>query len=116
MAALIGVQEVLEHLRAVVAEKGADYVYDEEACQYAIDGQPACIVGHVYARFGLLDEETQWSGDRAHKLHISEITAMARRVLRTAQQVQDGDLPPFERGMCGEALAAAEAQAAQAGA
>ena len=105
---MIDAIEVLKHLRAVVAEKGADYVYAEEACQYAIEGAPSCIVGHVYARLGLLDEDTQWSGDRADKLHSSEITAITRKVLRAAQQVQDGDLPPFERGMWGEALAAAE--------
>ena len=116
MAEMIGVPEVLAHLRAVVAEKGADYVY-RGSCVYAIDGQPACIVGHVYARLGLLDGRTRRSGVEAGMLHQGAIAMSARSVLRAAQVVQDGDVPPrFGRGTWGEALAAAEAQAAQAGA
>lgn len=51
---MIGQPEVLEALRAVVAEKGLNYVYPEPVCVYAINGKPSCIVGHVYARLGLL--------------------------------------------------------------
>ena len=108
---MIDLPEVLEALRAVVAEKGADYVYPEETCQYAIDGAPACIVGHVYARFGLLDEQTQYSIGKASLLHRYEIARPARLVLQVAQVVQDGEYPPFVRGTWGEALAAAEAEA-----
>ena len=117
MAELIDVPKVLKHLRAVVAEKGADYVYAEDVCQYAIDGQPACIVGHIYARLGLLDEDTQWSGVGAGVLHQGAIAMPARSVLRAAQEVQDGDVQPrFVRGTWGEALAAAEAEATRVGA
>ena len=124
MAGLIGVPEVLAHLRAVVAEKGDDYMYAEAVCQYAIDGQPSCIVGHVYARLGLLDEETQWSDARAGLLHTGAIAMPARWVLLAAQMVQDGAHPRSERGTWGrsergtwgEALAAAEAEASRAGA
>ena len=115
MAGLISVPKVLEHLRAVVAEKGADYVY-WGPCVYAIDGAPACIAGHVYARFGLLDEDTQWSGASAARLHRGAIARSARSVLRAAQVVQDGASPRSERGTWGEALAAAEAEATRAGA
>ena len=115
MAGLIGVPKVLEHLRAVVAEKGADYVY-WGPCVYAIDGAPACIVGHVYARLGLLDEDTQWSGAGVNLLHRDAIARSARSVLRAAQVVQDGDVSRSERGTWGEALAAAEAEATRVGA
>ena len=115
MAKLIGVPEVLEHLRAVVAEKGADYIY-WGSCVYAIDGQPACIAGHVYARLGLLDEQTQISGASAAALHRDEIARSARLILQAAQEVQDGVSPRSERGTWGEALAAAEAEASKAGA
>ena len=116
MTARIGVPEVLEHLRAVVAEKGADYVYAEKECQYAIAGVPSCIVGHVYARLGLLDGRTQSSALRATLLHADDIAEQAMWVLGAAQAVQDGDVPRFERGTWGEALAAAEAEATRVGA
>ena len=103
---MIDALEILEHLRAVVAAKGADYVYSEETCQYAIDGQPACIAGHVYARLGLLDQATCDSGAEAHHLHAYEITLFGRDVLRAAQQVQDS--VSEKRGTWGEALVAAE--------
>ena len=99
---MIDLPEVLEHLRAVVAAKGADYVYPESACFYAINGEPACIVGHVYARLGLLDKATQDSGASAWALHESKITSNGRDFLGNAQRVQDA------RGTWGEALAAAE--------
>ena len=103
---MIDAPEILKHLRAVVADKGLNYVYSEEGCLYAIDGQPACIVGHVYARLGLLDQATCDSGTQAYNLHTSKITLFGRDVLRAAQQVQDG--VPGERGTWGEALVAAE--------
>ena len=103
---MIDAPEILKHLRAVVAVKGADYVYSEEACRYAINDQPACIVGHVYARLGLLDQATCDSDTQAWSLHTYEITLFGRDVLRAAQQVQDGVLG--ERGTWGEALVAAE--------
>ena len=115
MTKLIGVPEVLAHLRAVVAEKGADYVY-LGSCVYAIGGQPACIAGHVYVRLGLLDKQTQFSGATAAWLHPDEIAWPARLILQAAQEVQDGVSPRTERGTWGEALAAAEAEAMQAGA
>ena len=115
MAALIDAPEVLEHLRAVVAEKGADYIY-WGSCVYAIDDQPACIAGHVYARLGLLDDQTQFSGATAASLHADEIAWQARLILQAAQEVQDGVSPRSERGTWGEALAAAEAEATRVGA
>ena len=105
---MIDAPEILEHLRAVVAEKGADYVYRRETCRYAIAGAPSCIVGHVYARLGLLDKATQESISKAKGLHVGKIARLARRVLQAAQEVQDADVPPFVRGTWGEALAAAE--------
>ena len=116
MAALIDVPEVLEHLRAVVAEKGADYVYARRVCTYAMAGVPSCIVGHVYARLGLLDDQTQFSDAAAANLHSDEIALPARVLLQAAQEVQDGDVLRFRRGTWGEALAAAEAEATRVGA
>ena len=104
---MIDLPEVLEALRAVVAEKGADYVYPHVVGVYAIDGKPACIVGHVYARFGLLDETTCDSGSPAYKLHRYRISQAGRRALDNAQQEQDGR--GAGHGTWGEALAAAEA-------
>lgn len=114
--------EVLEDLRAVVADKGADYRYREvvngsgAACSYLdADGAPSCIVGHVAARRGWLhleaiqrNEELEWEPGPL------PVTFGAHQVLRAAQQVQDTtefgvDGP---RRTWGEALQAAEEMAA----
>lgn len=39
--------EVIESMKRAVAQKGADYVYPYENCNYSQDNHPACIVGHV---------------------------------------------------------------------
>lgn len=103
---MIDLPEVLEVLRAVVAEKGVGYVYPEIDCVYAIEGSPSCIVGHVYDRFGLLDQATCDSSNRAYALHKDRITEAGRTALDCAQMKQDGRLG--DRGTWGRALAAAE--------
>lgn len=46
-------------LRKVVFEKGADYVYPNRgmACVNFENGQPSCIVGHVFAELGITYEQ-----------------------------------------------------------
>ena len=97
---MIDLPEVLEHLRAVVADKGDDYVYPESSCAYSLDGEPACIVGHVYARLGLLPLARR--NAIAWRMFPDLISEKARSALEAAQRVQDA------RGTWGEALAAAE--------
>jgi hypothetical protein len=114
---LLDVPDVLADLRAVVAEKGADYVYDREVCVYADgDGCPSCIVGHVLARRGLLTEEVAQTNPVAGEL--DGFTRRARQVLERAQELQDGRYDALgevvlERHSWGEALAEAEALAQQ---
>ena len=96
---MIDLPEVLEHLRAVVAAKGADHVYTG-ACVYSLGGEPACIVGHVYARLELLHLVRR--NILARTMFPDLISAEARTALEAAQRVQDA------RGAWGEALAAAE--------
>ena len=104
---MIDLPEVLEHLRAVVADKGADYVYPEASCVYSLGGDPACIVGHVYARLGLL--HLVHRNVVARKMFPDLITTKARSALELAQNVQDGTAPASKgRGTWGDALAAAE--------
>ena len=104
---MIDLPEVLEHLRAVVAEKGADYVYPEAACVYSLGGKPSCIVGHVYARLGLL--HLVHRNTVAQKMFPDRISAKARSALEAAQRVQDGgSYDKTLRGTWGDALAAAE--------
>lgn len=45
-------EQVLQAAREAVEEKGDGYVYSDEYedCKYAVDGMPACIVGHVVNR------------------------------------------------------------------
>lgn len=48
--------ETLATLREVVAEAGEDFVYQDhygESCYYSIDGEPACFVGRVLAKWGV---------------------------------------------------------------
>lgn len=48
--------ETLATLREVVAEAGEDFVYQQqygEACYYSVNGEPACIVGRVLAKWGV---------------------------------------------------------------
>ena len=96
---MIDLPEVLEHLRAVVADEDAGYVYTG-ACVYSLYGEPACLVGHVYARLGLLPLARR--NAIAWRMFPDLISAEARSALEAAQRVQDA------RGTWGEALAAAE--------
>lgn len=51
--------EVLQLLRKAVDEKGLDHVgmnSTDEGCQYFEDGQPSCIIGHVFSYMGLRQE------------------------------------------------------------
>ena len=103
---MIDLPGVLEHLRAVVADKGADHVY-VGACVYSRYGEPACIVGHVYARLGLLPLVRR--NTSARRMFPDLISAEARSALEAAQRVQDGSgYDAASRGTWGEALAAAE--------
>jgi hypothetical protein len=60
------IQSVLDDL---VAEKGADYVYeppvseygDHEDCQYLHHGEPGCLIGHLLVRLG---EDEDWLASR----------------------------------------------------
>lgn len=103
-------EEALADLRALVAERGEDYVYvmPEEvgACVYfAPDGSPSCIVGGVLARHG-------WTADDADNENINEDTGVTtltedhggrgpllsvddrtRLLLNVAQVKQDANLP-----------------------
>lgn len=48
--------EIVEHLAAVVDEVGAEFVYHDkygQICEYTRNGEPACIVGRVFARLGI---------------------------------------------------------------
>lgn len=62
-------EQVLQAAREVVEEKGEDYVYEYPDCKYAVNGTPACIVGHVVNRldpavfeFLATKEETESTG------------------------------------------------------
>jgi hypothetical protein len=120
---LLDVDEVLEDLRAIVAEKGAGYRYrqdgDDRICTYLNqDGSPSCIVGHVAARRGWLDLGTIQSNEalEADEYGSLPVTPAAHEVLRVAQEVQDARVRGDAEGprrTWGEALAAAEAIAEQ---
>lgn len=101
MSELVDAPQALELLRQVVAEKGEDYVYPDElkdvyaGCEYMIDGQPACIVGHVFHK---LRPETPWvengviwdSDGNQLDWAVQTFTPAAQQMLLQAQMVQDG--------------------------
>lgn len=110
----VDVPEVLEHLRAVVAEVGPDYRYECPVerqldtlasvglvgrCVYAHDDCPSCIIGRVFARLGVPIEEIAALDDPDWPLSISGLwhkgalplpmTNHAVAVLTAAQRIQD---------------------------
>lgn len=123
---------VIELLREVVAEKGADYRYGPRMCMNKDDdGNALCIAGHLYARLGILEDVSSVSsvigvfgmGEVAHYTVTGDevtMTVGAVKALQAAQQKQDtfDKEQPFEsedgcaisgtRHTWGSALAAAE--------
>lgn len=116
------VQEVVETLEAIVAEKGEDYVYeyvtveDEYGVEFQVNdctytdqaGAPSCIVGHVLARLtpDKLERvrEAEWPeteqgpvprcvSDLFHAGYLEDYTSEAIKYLRYAQAMQDGGAP-----------------------
>lgn len=113
--------QVLQAAREVVEEKGGWYVYPEVNCRYAVDGMPACIVGHVINRLDSLTfahlaklEARAASSEMADGLRPRGWLDPnfwgrdADRAMVAAQWRQDS------RSTWGEALAAAENQGADA--
>lgn len=126
---VINANDVIELLRAVVAEKGADFRYAEGMCRNKDDaGNALCIAGHVYDRLGILsqvetngsvfdvcDEGPYYDKDGEEIV----LTRHAQRALRSAQSVQDLPDPDTvywqgsPRSTWGSALAAAEVVASR---
>jgi hypothetical protein len=72
MTITVDKDKALELLTRAVEEKGAAHVYPMtpgEGCKYVVDGQPACIVGHVlyYLDESILPEIENWERN-----HISD--------------------------------------------
>jgi len=106
--------EAIRLLREAVEEKGADYVYGNDACVYALGNgvqkSPSCLVGHVLHKKGWIvdppdkhvTEVIAWNS-AASELGFEHFTYGAVEVLVAAQNVQDGNMSP-NRGTWGEAL------------
>ena len=109
MPAMIGAPEILEHLRAVVAEHDGRLV--TSGFSYgSSSGEPLSIVGHVYARLGLLSPRIARHGAYARVLLVDKITEAGRDVLYAAQSSHDSEGEPVAiHATLSEALAAAEA-------
>lgn len=129
-AITIDKDKAIELLEKQVEKKGEEYVYEFASCQYFADedgqlashdfsnkievkeGQPLCIVGHIYADLGLTltdlyiysseynDEteeyettEDQDQGGAVYEVHPDPekvvLTEGAQAVLSTAQSAQD---------------------------
>lgn len=88
----ITLEQVLSDLRAIVAERGEDFVYepvwdeghDDPQCVYFADSEPSCIVGQWAAMHGV-------PADRVHRLDINADTGAEAFVNTLCGQ---GDLPP----------------------
>jgi hypothetical protein len=94
---------VIEKLEEIIAEYGADYVYervscpenDWTACVYVHHGEPSCLVGHFVSRIGLdvtaLDGCTETSYWMADYFRTDQVmfTISALDALREAQIEQD---------------------------
>ena len=104
----VDADEALAVLLEVVKAKGTGYVYPGElrdpfgSCQYTVNDEPACIVGHVVERLGLpvtSGLRVALVGNRSASV-LPGFTMKAASVLRAAQLAQD------ERKTWGEAYAA----------
>ncbi len=101
MTDIITYESALEALKAVVAEKGEDYVYAwvDRNCLYTHNGKPSCGVGHVLHRLGVDIERFEGTTmnaqtfDRvAYNLNdfsVTKITQSAIDLLREFQLQQD---------------------------
>jgi hypothetical protein len=109
------VVEVVGHLENIVAEYGADYVYQRRqlngpdpfapVCVYVWNGEPDCIAGKVLARMGVsIEKLASYEGSSVSVVApvVSNLGDAATNVLRVAQVVQD------KGGTWGEALAEAK--------
>jgi hypothetical protein len=69
-------EQVLQATREVVEEKGDGYIYSDEHadCKYAVDGMPACIVGHVVNR--LDPAQFEFLAAKEEESHSSEIVCL----------------------------------------
>lgn len=101
-------ETLLPHFRAIVADKGEDYVYEPirkgthltDGCFYHNEGQPSCGVGHVLHRIGvpiealkLMDEGFETSiGDQYSRLaqdHSITFDIGAKSLMESFQDDQD---------------------------
>lgn len=71
-------QTALAILRKVVFEKGADYVYPHRGmeCVNFENGQPSCIVGHVFAELGITYEQAVRDGFSGSSDVLESVTLM----------------------------------------
>lgn len=103
--------ETLATLREVVAEAGEDFVYQRRYgndCLYSVNGEPACIVGRVLAKWGvdLTRMDSEYDGEEgstmkgvfAPSLLVQleregelEVDDKSRALLREAQSRQDAE-------------------------
>lgn len=88
-------EDILGHLRAVVAEAGEDYVYNKvRGWQlYVRDGKYDCIAARAFGRLGVLTSDlAPYEGygvsHVVKKLHL-DMTQDATIVLARAQNAQD---------------------------
>ena len=110
--------EALHLLELTVKEHGADFVYQRpiehsSECYYNWDGQPSCVVGHVFANYVGIEvpDDMENIGVDSYLFRVPgvRITPEAHQVLGVAQNEQDLGRP------WGEAYAEAEARARQIG-
>jgi hypothetical protein len=94
---------VLRALKAVVAEAGDDFVYQQGPsgeCYYVVNDQPSCIAAKVLHRLGIpVDLLRAWEGQRVDLMNYNNFAGSQRptidfgneslRVLRSAQLMQD---------------------------
>lgn len=123
-------ERALKLLEDVVHEKGESYVYPYDECVYVqnpemdddydavISGAPACIVGHVLDKAGLLfgvhgrlTSVVSYNEEAGALAESPYVTEDAARVLLAAQRIQDGTTSgttvDYGRGTWGQALAVA---------
>lgn len=111
MTKKINLITAIKRVKESIEEKGEDYIYEspdgDGTCKYFYNGQPSCLVGHVFDKEGFDYQEIEYLEDiSVHGIFLGSgvriFTERAAEFLDCVQELQDCGTPwgeAFERGL-----------------
>lgn len=87
--------EAQAQVRSAMAVRSPDFIYQENygqgACQYEVDGQPACLLGVAWRTAGYDGSFEEFNQEEFYATPLyTYYTEAAREFLTSAQELQDG--------------------------